>query len=63
MTITISPGIKADAGPNLTLCIGNTVKLDGKSAGGTWSGGNGIFSDATDTKATYKPTAAEEAAG
>lgn len=51
-----------------TICIGETAKLVASITGGTsrgnWLGGNGQFSPGRSiVNATYKPTAAEEAAG
>ncbi len=64
MTITISPGVKADAGPDVTICFGRAAQLNAPTSGGTWSGGTlASFSDVKDPKATYTPTPAEQAAG
>ncbi len=64
MTITISPGVKADAGPDITICIGTAAQLNAPVTGGVWSGGTQTgFSDVKDPKAIYTPTIAEQNAG
>ncbi|MDQ3048953.1 MAG: PKD domain-containing protein, partial [Bacteroidota bacterium] len=68
VTITINPIAIIDAGPDQTICIGNTAALaaipSGAAVSGLWSGVAGAFSPAnTDPNAVYTPTAAEEAAG
>ncbi len=60
--------VTVDAGPDQTLCADNPlVTLAGSITGGittgTWSGGLGSFSDATDMGATYTPSATEISAG
>ncbi|WP_333820039.1 gliding motility-associated C-terminal domain-containing protein [Ohtaekwangia sp.] len=68
ITITISPSAIANAGPDQTVCAGNTVTLAGAVSGsatsGTWSGGTGTFTpNNTTLNATYTPSAAEITAG
>jgi gliding motility-associated-like protein len=68
ITITINPAATVNAGPDQTICSGNTVTLagsvGGSATGGTWSGGTGTFTpDANTLTATYTPSAAEVAAG
>lgn len=68
MTITINPIATVNAGPDQTICIGNTATLacifGGAATGGTWTGGAGAYAPSnTDPNAVYTPTAAEEAAG
>lgn len=68
MIITINPIATVNAGPDQTICIGNTVSLAGFIGGsattGTWSGGTGSFSpSATTANAVYTPTGAEETSG
>jgi len=58
----------APGAPNdTTVCADiTTFILSGKitgATGGTWSGGNGTFSDVNDLNAGYTPTEAEKAAG
>jgi gliding motility-associated-like protein len=58
----------AIAGTPRTICAGQEIKLDGAVKGaatsGTWIGGNGSFTkNKKDLTGTYKPTAAEIAAG
>jgi gliding motility-associated-like protein len=53
---------------DITICKGETAKLNGTVSGGTskgsWTGGGGVFTpDRNTLDATYKPTAAEETAG
>ncbi|HEY9005193.1 MAG TPA: gliding motility-associated C-terminal domain-containing protein, partial [Ohtaekwangia sp.] len=68
VTITISPAATVNAGPDQTICAGNTVTLagtiGGSATGGTWSGGTGTFApNSTTLNATYTPSAAEVTAG
>ncbi len=64
LTITISPGAKADAGPDVTICFGGTAELAAPDTGGVWSGGTlAGFSDVKNPKASYTPTPAEQTAG
>ncbi len=68
VTITISPAATVNAGPDQTICAGNTVTLagsvGGSATGGTWSGGTGTFApDASTLTAVYTPSAAEVTAG
>ncbi len=59
--------LKANAGPDQTVCVGSTVKLSavqGNGSTGSWSGGTGTFVPGNnDPKAVYKPSIAEESAG
>ena len=57
-TIEIVAPPTADAGPNQVICAGNAALL-GASGAGTWSGGDGTFSDVNDPAATYTPAATE----
>lgn len=64
MLATITPAPTANAGADISICANNAVaNLNGSvtvATGGTWNGGNGIFSpDANTLNATYRPTAAE----
>ncbi len=68
MVITIVPAVTSDAGPDQTICIGESVTLagifGGAATGGSWSGGTGTYTPAdTDPNAVYKPSAAEENTG
>lgn len=58
VTITINPAATFDAGPDQTICSGNTVTLDGTLGGSastvTWTtSGDGIFSDPADADPVY----------
>jgi gliding motility-associated-like protein len=60
--------VKADAGPDQTICTGGSVQLNAILGGGAitgiWSGGTGTFVPGrNDPKATYTPSAAELALG
>ncbi len=61
--IMIGDAANANAGSDQTLCEGDMVFLEaivgGGAMGGTWSGGNGTFSDVNDVKAIYTPTPSE----
>lgn len=46
------------AGPDKTVCVGQSVRLEGVGTG-TWSGGIGVFSDITSPTSTYTPDASE----
>ncbi len=48
-----------DAGPDLSVCIGNSVTLQGNGEG-TWSGGLGVFGDVNDPNSTYTPDPSED---
>ncbi|MBL0743824.1 gliding motility-associated C-terminal domain-containing protein [Chryseolinea lacunae] len=68
VTITINPAATVNAGPDQTICAGNTATLagavGGSATGGTWSGGTGTFApNATTLNAVYTPSAAERTAG
>ncbi|HEY9047794.1 MAG TPA: hypothetical protein VIN08_17930, partial [Ohtaekwangia sp.] len=68
VTITINPAATVNAGPDQTICGGNTVTLagtiGGSATGGTWSGGTGTFApNNTTLNAVYTPSAAEVTAG
>lgn len=68
MTITIVPAVTSDAGPDQTICEGQTVTLSGvfggAATGGSWGGGTGTYAPSnTDPKAVYTPSAADIAAG
>lgn len=65
-TVTIDAGVTVSAGPNQTVASGTPVQLAGSVTGavstGTWSGGAGTFSNATDLSAIYTPGAGETSA-
>jgi gliding motility-associated-like protein len=68
VVILISPQAIVNAGPDQTICIGNTVTLAGNVSGSTtsgiWSGGAGTYTpNDTTLNAVYTPTAAEATAG
>lgn len=68
LTITINPQVTVSAGPDQTICIGNTVVLAGSAGGaastGFWTGGTGTFTpDNTTPNAVYTPSAAESTYG
>jgi len=68
LNIVINPQPIVNAGGNQTVCANNpTVTLNGSvslAAGGTWSGGLGVFSPNNSVlNATYTPTEAEAASG
>ncbi len=68
MVILINPQAIVSAGPDQTICIGNTVTLAGSVGGsatsGVWTGGAGTYNpDNTHTTPVYTPSAAEETAG
>jgi gliding motility-associated-like protein len=65
--VVSSPAIKANAGPDQTICAGNPVQLAGSLGGGatgSWSGGTGTYQPSnTSPTAIYTPSAAEETSG
>lgn len=64
--ITFNSASSISAGPDQTICVGNTVALSGSISSGTasWSGGTGSYSpDNTNATAVYTPSIAEAAAG
>jgi gliding motility-associated-like protein len=66
--VTAPIAVKADAGPDQTICNGGAVQLAGMPGGaattGTWTGGTGTFvPNRNDPKAMYTPSAAEIAIG
>ena len=68
VVITITPAATVNAGPDQSICAGNTVTLagtvGGSATGGTWSGGTGTFTPNANTlNAVYTPSAAEITAG
>jgi gliding motility-associated-like protein len=66
MQITFNSASSISAGPDQTICVGNTVALSGSISSGTgsWSGGSGAYSpDNTSATAVYTPSTAEAAAG
>ena len=68
MIITISAASSISAGPDQTICIGNTATLAGVIGGsgtsGTWGGGTGTFNpDNTNPTAIYTPSISEATAG
>jgi len=65
VVVGLKPIVKAT---DITICVGETAKLTGSvtggGSGGQWTGGKGVFNpDRNELLGTYKPTAAEEAAG
>ncbi|MBI4750966.1 MAG: hypothetical protein HY774_21000 [Acidobacteria bacterium] len=68
VTITISPAATVNAGPDQTVCSGNTIPLNGSFGGSatsaTWTGGGGTFTpNASSLTAVYTPSAGEISAG
>jgi gliding motility-associated-like protein len=68
VNVTVPIAVKADAGPDQTICTGGSVHLNGMPGGaattGTWSGGTGTFVPGkNDPKSIYTPSAAETASG
>jgi hypothetical protein len=68
VSLTINPIATADAGPDATICEGNSYRLSGTVGGGasslTWtSNGTGSFDDNTSPTATYTPSSADLTAG
>ncbi len=67
VTITITDAPTVDAGSAISVCENNPMAtLAGSvtiATGGTWSGGNGTFSDVNDLNSTYLPTGTEISAG
>ncbi|MCA1763163.1 MAG: gliding motility-associated C-terminal domain-containing protein [Flavobacteriales bacterium] len=68
IVLTFTPAPTANPGADQTVCANDAeVDLDGNvsvATGGTWTGGNGIFSPDNNTlDATYEPSADEIAAG
>lgn len=67
-TITINQEAFVSAGPDQTICFGNTVpcagSISGSATGGTWSGGSGTYNPSNiDPNAVYTPTTTEATAG
>lgn len=68
MVITINPQAIVSAGPDQTICKGNSVTLAGSIGGSatsaTWSGGAGTYSpDSLSPNAIYTPTSTEASSG
>ncbi|HHZ65250.1 MAG TPA: hypothetical protein EYN51_07105, partial [Flavobacteriales bacterium] len=68
MILTIDPAATANAGLNVTICAGSTIKLKGARGGSATSSnwttaGTGTFDDITIVAATYTPSAADISAG
>lgn len=68
MTITINSQVSVSAGPDQSICAGNTVSLagaiSGSTANGAWGGGTGTYNpDSTSLTAVYIPSATDETAG
>jgi len=66
--LTFQPAPVVDAGTSGPVCNGSTVPLQGTVTNGTvnnvlWTGGAGVFSNASNLITTYTPTAAEYAVG
>jgi gliding motility-associated-like protein len=67
-SVTIEEAALAFAGPDQTLCIGESVSLSGSFGGSassaSWTGNGGTFSpSASSLNSTYSPSAAEYLAG
>jgi gliding motility-associated-like protein len=60
MTIVVNETPTVDAGNNTSVCIGNTVNLNGVIGGSAtsaiWSASSGTFSDASNLTSTYTPS-------
>ena len=70
LVVTIHPGATVNAGPNQTLCAGQSTAglggtIDGSATNGLWtSSGTGTFTpNATTPNATYAPSPADITAG
>lgn len=68
VTVTVNPGVSANAGANTQICAGSTVVLNGSIGGaatsGNWTGGTGTFAPSRNAlNAVYTPSAAEVTAG
>ena len=67
VVITINQPAVANANADQTICYGSTVTLAGTIAGSatssTWTGGAGIYDDATLLGAVYTPTSIDSTAG
>ncbi len=68
MKIIINSAPTVNAGPEQTICVGNSINLAGVIGGsatmGTWSGGTGTYNpNNTTTNAVYTPIASENATG
>lgn len=65
-TITIKKSVSVSAGANQTVITGTPVQLAGVISGGittgSWSGGTGRFSNATNPRSIYTPGAGETSA-
>jgi hypothetical protein len=62
-TITVDPAATVNAGPDQTICQGQSANLNatlgGSATGGSWSGGAGTFSNPNSTNTSYTPAPAE----
>lgn len=60
MTIVVNETPTVDSGNNTSVCIGNTVNLNGVIGGSAtsaiWSASSGTFSDASNSTSTYTPS-------
>ncbi len=60
MTIVVNETPTVDAGNNASVCVGNTVNLNGLIGGSAtsaiWSASSGTFSDASNLTSTYTPS-------
>ncbi|MES2284496.1 MAG: PKD domain-containing protein [Bacteroidota bacterium] len=67
MQITFNSVSSISAGPDQSICVGNSVTLSGSISGSgtaSWSGGSGSYSpDNTSATAVYTPSVAEATAG
>jgi gliding motility-associated-like protein len=64
-TVTIGPGVSVYAGPDQTVKAGSAVQLAGTItgvSGGSWTGGTGTFSAASNKNAVYTPGPGETTA-
>ena len=68
VVITVTTLASVSAGPDQTICMGNSATLNGSYAGtangGLWTGGSGIYTpDNTSPNATYVPSTDEMTVG
>ncbi|QHT68895.1 PKD domain-containing protein [Rhodocytophaga rosea] len=63
ITTTVNPVATVNAGTDLVVCANEAITLTGSKGGAasmvTWSGGKGIFGDATSLNTTYIPDPSE----
>ncbi len=66
MRLKIAPAPMVDAGPDITVCANDTVKLSGSvenASGSTWSGGSGTFDTPNQINTNYFSSPADTIAG